>query len=222
MLVPSSSRPRHVPIGIPRPLTDATLFDGWYFALGEYTSKVAYHFSGGSLPWGRAEDAWDPVTLYRKVLAEVDDGSVTIVSIGFLDNLSALLNSSADAHSPLPGRDLLTRKLAELVVMGGSYLPSSSSSSSSSAAAAAANDTATLPARTRRGPRTWSTTTPVAAAAAAAAADEAMTAGKKRADPVGMAYVWYGYGTRRPSWDPLAAVYAIRGLVEFRNAWGRN
>jgi len=77
----------HVPIGIPRPLTNTTFFDSWYFTLGEYTSKVAYHFSGGSLPWGRAEDARDPVALYRKVLAEADDGSVTIVSIGFLDNV---------------------------------------------------------------------------------------------------------------------------------------
>ncbi|KAK3897472.1 hypothetical protein C8A05DRAFT_38980, partial [Staphylotrichum tortipilum] len=76
----------HVPIGIPRPLTNATFFDGWYFELGEYASKVAHHFSGGSLPWGRAEDAWDPVALYRKTLAEAKDNSVTIVSIGFLDN----------------------------------------------------------------------------------------------------------------------------------------
>lgn len=77
----------HVPVGIPRPLTNITFFDGWYFKLGEYTSKIAYHFSGGSLPWGCAEDAWDPVALYRKVLAESDDGSVTIASIGFLDNV---------------------------------------------------------------------------------------------------------------------------------------
>lgn len=31
-------------------------------------------------------------------------------------------------------------------------------------------------------------------------------------DPVRMAYVWYGYYTPRPSWDPLAVVYAIHGL----------
>jgi hypothetical protein len=77
----------HVPIGIPRPLTNATFFDAWFFELGEYASKVAFHFSGGSLPWGHAEDAWDPVALYRKSLAGVEDGSVTIVSIGFLDNV---------------------------------------------------------------------------------------------------------------------------------------
>jgi len=77
----------HVPIGIPRPLTNDTFFDDWCFELGEYASKIAYHFSAGNLPWGRADDAWDPVALYRNTLAEADDGSVTIVSIGFLDNV---------------------------------------------------------------------------------------------------------------------------------------
>lgn len=77
-----------VPIGIIRPLTNATFFDSRSYALGEYASKVAFHFSGGSIPWGEAERAWDPVALYRKVLAEAEDGSVTVVSIGFLDNVS--------------------------------------------------------------------------------------------------------------------------------------
>jgi len=79
-----------VPIGIIRPLTNATFFDNWYYELGEYTSKVAFHFSSGSsVPWGEAEKAWDPVALYRKVLAEAEDGSVTVVSIGFLDNVAS-------------------------------------------------------------------------------------------------------------------------------------
>jgi hypothetical protein len=58
-----------IPIGIRRPLTNSTFFDSWYYQLGEYTSKVAFHWSGGSLPWGHAEEAWDPVMLYRKVLS---------------------------------------------------------------------------------------------------------------------------------------------------------
>lgn len=68
-------------------MTNITFFDTWKYELGEYASKIAYHWSGGSLPWGHAEEAWDPATLYRKVLAESDDGSVTIASIGFLDNV---------------------------------------------------------------------------------------------------------------------------------------
>lgn len=77
----------NTPIGIPRPMNNETFFDGWDFKRGEYTSKVAYHWSGGTLPWGKARDAWDPVVLYRKLLSEAEDGSVTIASIGFLDNV---------------------------------------------------------------------------------------------------------------------------------------
>jgi hypothetical protein len=77
-----------VPISIKRPLTDETFFDSRNYKLGEYASKIAYQWSSGSLPWGHAEDAWDPVKLYRKTLARADDSSVTIVSIGFLDNVS--------------------------------------------------------------------------------------------------------------------------------------
>lgn len=86
----------HVPIGIPRPLTNVTFFDSWYFSLGEYAAKTAYHFSGGKLRWEdrdrleELDDLWDPVALYRKVLSEAEDGSVTIASIGFLDNVCAL------------------------------------------------------------------------------------------------------------------------------------
>ncbi|KAI9149123.1 hypothetical protein HJFPF1_11171 [Paramyrothecium foliicola] len=110
-----------VPVGIQQPLTNATFFDSWYYKLGEYASKVAYHWSGGSLPWGHAQDAWDPVRLYRKVLSEADDESVTIASIGFLDNLSALLNSTGDTYTSLTGRELVAAKVSQLIIMGGGY-----------------------------------------------------------------------------------------------------
>jgi hypothetical protein len=77
-----------VPVGARRPMTNDTFFDSWSYNLGEFASKVAYHHSGGSLPWGRAEDAWDAVRLYRRCLAEAQDGSVTIASIGFFENVS--------------------------------------------------------------------------------------------------------------------------------------
>jgi hypothetical protein len=83
-----------IPIGITRPLNEDTFFDRRGYQLGEYCSKIAFNWSGGTLPWGHAEDAWDPVALYRKVLAGAEDGSVTIASIGFLDNVSTLRSSS--------------------------------------------------------------------------------------------------------------------------------
>jgi len=82
----------NIPVGICRPLTDVTFFDSWYFELGEFASKLAYHWRSENgtvaVRWGHVdEDAWDPVKLYRKVLAEAEDGSVTIASIGFFVNV---------------------------------------------------------------------------------------------------------------------------------------
>lgn len=82
----------NVPIGIKRPLTNESFFDDFTFELGEYASKIAYHYSGGSLPWGSAEEAADPVSLYRRVLSEAANDSVTVASIGFLDNVSRLFH----------------------------------------------------------------------------------------------------------------------------------
>ena len=86
----------NVPIGLRRPLSNKTFFDSFFYQLGEYASKIAYHWSGGSLTWGHAEDAWDPVSLYRKTLAEAPDGSVTIASIGYLENV----RPSYDSYTP--------------------------------------------------------------------------------------------------------------------------
>lgn len=83
-----------VPVGLRRPLTNVTFFDFWDYQLSEYASKVAYHWRHGSyLPWGGAEQAWEPVKLYRKVLAEQEDKSVTIASIGFLENVCVFMRS---------------------------------------------------------------------------------------------------------------------------------
>lgn len=76
------------PIGLRRPITNESYFDFRTYEFGEYASKVAYHWSGGFLSWFKPEDAWEPVDLYRKVLSEQEDGSVTIASIGFLENVS--------------------------------------------------------------------------------------------------------------------------------------
>src|SRR5476651_2101751 len=51
--------------------------------------------------------AWDAVKLYRKILAARPDHSVTIVTIGFLTNLSNLLNTGSDKYSSLSGAALI-------------------------------------------------------------------------------------------------------------------
>jgi inosine-uridine nucleoside N-ribohydrolase len=62
-------------------------------------------------------DAWNALKLYRKILSEQPDKSVTIVSVGTLTNISNLLNSSPDEYSTLDGRQLITKKVKQLVSM---------------------------------------------------------------------------------------------------------
>lgn len=61
------------------------------------------------------------LAIYRQSLAIAPDNSVVILSVGFLNNLSELLQSQADNISPLSGHALITRKVRRLVVMGGEY-----------------------------------------------------------------------------------------------------
>jgi len=67
------------------------------------------------------DEAWDAVKLYRKVLSAQPDYSVTIVTIGFLTNLSNLLNTGADEYSKLTGNELVKKKVKLLVCMAGKY-----------------------------------------------------------------------------------------------------
>ena len=57
--------------------------------------------------------------LYRRLLHEAPDASVTIATIGPLLLVDQLLNSPGDAASPLTGRQLVEAKLKRVVVMGG-------------------------------------------------------------------------------------------------------
>jgi pyrimidine-specific ribonucleoside hydrolase len=63
----------------------------------------------------------DAVEVYRKLLAMQPDNSVTIITVGFLTNLSALLQSMPDKHSKLDGRALVKQKVRQLVSMAGRF-----------------------------------------------------------------------------------------------------
>ncbi|KAI1128550.1 inosine/uridine-preferring nucleoside hydrolase [Nemania abortiva] len=205
-----------VPIGILRPLTNDTFVDSWYHKLGEYAKKVADRWPEGSLPRGHAEDAWDPVALYRKVLAEAEDVSVTIASIGFFENLSGLLNSTADSYSDLSGRELVARKVSELVIMGGDYPYGHSYNFWGSNASLAAHVVNTWEGRM--------------VFVGGDVGKNVKSGGPLMAmgpdmDPVAMAYIEYTNHTPHSSWDPLAVLYAIYGLgdlFQFGNEYGFN
>ncbi|MDF9798505.1 hypothetical protein OKW21_003768 [Catalinimonas alkaloidigena] len=70
---------------------------------------------------GLGERAKDATQLYRQLLAAEEDSSVVIVTVGYLTNLSYLLNSAPDDISPLNGVELVRQKVKHLVCMGGRY-----------------------------------------------------------------------------------------------------
>lgn len=67
------------------------------------------------------DDAPDAVEIYRKILTAQPDSSVTVVTVGFLTNLSNLLKSQPDNISPLSGRELVSKKVRKLVSMAGRF-----------------------------------------------------------------------------------------------------
>ena len=89
-----------------------------YDSRGEYASKLAYNFPRVLQDATRTPN---PVDLYRQTLGGAQNGSITIISIGFFGNLAALLDSEPDTHSNLTGKELITTKVKDLVIMGGDY-----------------------------------------------------------------------------------------------------
>ena len=69
----------------------------------------------------KTSDSEDALKIYRKVLSEQPDESVTIVSIGFFTNLQNLLLSQGDEFSPLTGKELVRKKVKHLVSMAGEF-----------------------------------------------------------------------------------------------------
>lgn len=67
------------------------------------------------------QQAEDAVSLYRKLLAAQPDGSVTIVTVGFITNMANLLKSAPDTYSPLDGTALVKKKVAKLISMAGGF-----------------------------------------------------------------------------------------------------
>lgn len=144
---------------------------------------------------------------YRSVLASAVNGSLTVISIGFLTNLADMLRSGADSASTLTGAELIQAKVAELVVMGGTY-PSGwefnfGGVDPESAAYVLAN---------------WPSTVPTTFSGYELGA-QIYSGGQlpERApsdSPVLAAYQWYGdrCNTINKSYDPVTVLYGILGL----------
>jgi inosine-uridine nucleoside N-ribohydrolase len=106
---------RQVPVGIlhdrftPRDVTDG--YNG-------YDKSVAEHFPNRFPDWRKVPDS---VRVIREILAGEEDGAVTLAATGPLTTLARLVMSGADDLSPLTGRELIEKKIARTVVMGGRF-----------------------------------------------------------------------------------------------------
>jgi inosine-uridine nucleoside N-ribohydrolase len=150
------------------------------------------------------------VDLYRQILAEQPDRSVTIVSIGFLTNLQGLLTSEPDENSALGGAELVAAKVRELVVMGGQYPDSTSHPDGKeyNFAMDAAATYAVIPG--------WPT--PIVFGGYELGVDIVTGAALQEKtppdNPVRSAYQLYNGGVGRSSWDLTAVYFAVRDLSD--------
>jgi inosine-uridine nucleoside N-ribohydrolase len=102
-----------LPTGAPKGdgVPNAAASQGWPELIAEkYPHKIK-----------SSADAPNAVETYRKVLSAQPDSSVTIVTVGFLTNMAALLDSPSDSYSELSGKDLINKKVKRLVSMAGRF-----------------------------------------------------------------------------------------------------
>jgi len=64
-------------------------------------------------------DAPDAVQVYRRIMSSQPDTSVNIITVGFLTNIAALLQSPPDKFSDLDGKALVKKKVRRLISMAG-------------------------------------------------------------------------------------------------------
>jgi inosine-uridine nucleoside N-ribohydrolase len=101
-----------IPIGVPKGnASELRDFQHWTDTLiAKYPHAVKHN-----------SDASDAVELYRKILSQQPDTSVTIITTGFFTNIAALLQSSPDNYSNLTGKELVNKKVKQLVSMAGRF-----------------------------------------------------------------------------------------------------
>jgi inosine-uridine nucleoside N-ribohydrolase len=97
-----------IPIGVTkRKEPNRPCPQGWAQAI---IKNYPHHLSSNS-------DAKEAVALYREILSGQTDNSVTIVTVGFFTNIADLLSSLPDQFSSLNGKELVNKKVKQLVSM---------------------------------------------------------------------------------------------------------
>ncbi len=102
-----------IPIGSPKSPTRSQDSRELHFH-----DSLVVHFPSA---YKNSDEAPDAVAVYRKVLSQQPDSSVTILSVGWVTNLMNLLLSEPDSISPLDGKDLVAKKVKSWVAMLGGF-----------------------------------------------------------------------------------------------------
>lgn len=187
-----------LPIGVPRGRDTGSKIGS------RYAQAIAKEFPGTLKSY---EDAPAATDVYRKVLAAEPDASVVVVTVGDVTNLRDLLETGPDAHSPLAGPDLVRRKVARWVCMGGRYPEHLDPK--------VYGNFKTDPQATVAAVRDWPGTIWFSGLG-----EEILTGKGLRdlpaANPVRRVYELYlGGKPTRPSWDQVALLFAVRPDAPF-------
>jgi len=91
--------------------------DNIYSDEKKYNYAIANHFEH-KLTY---KDVPDTTTLYRKILSKQKDKDMVLVTVGPLLNIRRLIESQPDSVSDFNGRELVSRKVKEVVMMGGHF-----------------------------------------------------------------------------------------------------
>lgn len=73
------------------------------FKMGEVAAAYPHTLTRATAP--------DVVTMYRRILAQQPDRSVSLVVVGQATNVANLLKSKPDVYSPLNGVELMRKKI---------------------------------------------------------------------------------------------------------------
>ncbi len=170
-------------------------------AKSRYAKQVADKYPHSVKSSDEVPDAAD---LYRKILAHAPDKSVVIVTVGFLSNLRDLLNSQPDDFSDLKGEELVQKKVAMYVCMGGNFPEGKEYNIHRDELASV------------RAVHDWPT--PIVFSGyeiGRKVMTGARLAETPEDNPVRTAYLHYNGLKDRESWDHTAVLYAVRGLRDY-------
>ncbi|MFX1456464.1 MAG: nucleoside hydrolase [Promethearchaeota archaeon] len=169
-----------------------------------YTSMVVEQFSNENIKNKKVEDA---VSLYRKLLSKVEKNSVIIIAVGLLSALGELIKSEPDKYSRLNGLELVRKKVKKLITMGIGYFPEANAEFNWRMDWESA----------RYVIQHWPTPLVVQSNGKEFLTGNTLSIKTPDSNPVRKCYEVYLRGPRigNFSWDPITALYGVRGSEPF-------